>query len=76
MAVTAEYEHDLFARSVSLLAPDARGFVWIAGWMDPRPVYTIVFKNGAVFEGQTKHKVFEEARVYAEGLYRLSGAHP
>ena len=76
MAVTAEYEHDLFARSVSLLAPSARGFVWIAGWMDPRPVYTIVFKNGAVFEGQTKHVVIDDAKVYADGLYRLTGEFP
>lgn len=76
MAVTVEHEHALFKRSAALLAPSARGFVWIAGWMDPRPVYTITFKNGAVFEGQTKHKVLEEAKVYADGLYRLTGALP
>lgn len=76
MAIPVEHEHDLFKRSVELLTPGARGFVWIAGWMDPRPVYTITFKNGAVFEGQTKHKVFEEAKTYANGLYRLSGEFP
>ena len=76
MAVTAEYEHDLFNRSAALLAPSARGFVWIAGWMDPRPVYTITFRNGAVFEGQTKHAVINDAKVYADGLYRLTGEFP
>lgn len=76
MTITAEHEHDRFKRSATLLAPSARGFVRIAGWMDPRPVYTIAFGNGAVFEGQTKHKVLEEAKIYADGLYRLSGALP
>lgn len=76
MVVIAENEHDQFKRSVALLAPSARGFVWIAGWMDPRPVYTITFKNGAVFEGQVKHRVIEEAKAYANGLYRLTGEFP
>lgn len=76
MAITAEHEHDHFKQCAAILAPSARGFVWIAGWMDSRPVYTITFKNGAVFEGQTKHKVLEEAKVYADGLYRLTGALP
>ena len=76
VTVTPMDEHDLFVRAMNTYIPVAKVWVEVRGWEDPRPTYTVTFKNGAVFEGQTKHVVINDAKVYADGLYRLTGEFP
>jgi hypothetical protein len=74
--MTQMHEHDLFVRAINIYIPAAKVWVEVRGWEDPRPQFAIRFKNGAVFEGQTKHAVINDAKVYADGLYRLTGEFP
>jgi hypothetical protein len=70
------HEHDLFVAQMKGAFPGARPMVSIRGWEDPRPEFSIEFKNGVRFESNTKHKVIAQAKAYFDATVRLTGEPP
>lgn len=69
-------EHDLFVQQMHNSIPGVKAYVSIRGWEDPRPEFVVQFKNGVVFESDSKHRVINAARAYHEATLRLTGEAP